>query len=71
MNIISFLSKIPFFLSKICEKLNLEKYSKTFPDYVQAKNYCDNINSEKNPLFAYIILESLLLYVSLITIFSN
>jgi len=45
MNIISFLSKIPFFLSKICEKLNLEKYSKTFSDYVQAKNYCDNINS--------------------------
>ena len=43
---INFFLKIPFYILKIIEKLKLEKYSKTFPDYAQAKNYCDNINSD-------------------------
>ena len=45
MNIIKFLSKIPSYLSKIIEKLNLEKYSKTFSNYEDAKKFCDSISS--------------------------
>ena len=42
---IKFFLKIPFYILKIIEKLKLEKYSKTFPEYIQAKKYCDNINA--------------------------
>ena len=50
MNIIKFLSKIPSYLSKIFEKLYLDKYSKTFSNYEDAKRFCDSIspNSYEN-----------------------
>ena len=43
---INFLLKIPHYAIKLYEKLNLEKYSKTFSSFDEARKYCNSINPE-------------------------
>ena len=43
---INFLLKIPHYALRVFEKLKLEKHSKTFSSFDQAKEYCNSINPE-------------------------
>ena len=41
---VNFLLKIPHYVKRVLEKLKLEKHSKVFSSFDDAKKYCDSIN---------------------------
>tara|TARA_B100001250_G_scaffold350741_1_gene322582 strand:- start:59 stop:880 length:822 start_codon:yes stop_codon:yes gene_type:complete len=43
---INFLLKIPYYFSKALDKIKLEKHSKSFSNFDEAKKYCDSINPD-------------------------
>jgi hypothetical protein len=41
ITMINFLLKIPYYISKVFDKLKLEKHSRSFSNFNEAKKYCD------------------------------
>jgi len=73
MIIKKFLSKIIRYIFRFIEKIKLERYSKTFSDYHEAKKYCDSIshNSYENKELNLYRYEKLVKNLDLISVMYN